>query len=126
MQPMSSNIQIPKSCQFCGKTFIAKTTVTKHCGNSCAKKAYKKRKREEKIQNAIEDTKESLQSLQTINIITPQNISQKEFLSISEVSELLGVSRWAIQRMVKRGQLTVKQIGRKKIMARNQIDNLFN
>ena len=125
MQQMSSNIHIPKTCQFCSKAFIARTTVTKYCGNSCAKKAYKKRKRDEKIQSAIDDTKENLQSLQTINIITPQNLSQKEFLSITEVSELLGVSRWTIQRMVKRGQLTVKQIGRKKIMARNQIDNLF-
>ena len=122
---MSSNIHILKTCQFCGKAFIARTTVTKYCGNSCAKKAYKKRKRDEKIQSAIDDTKENLQTLQTINIITPQNLSQKEFLSITEVSELLGVSRWTIQRMVKRGQLTVKQIGRKKIMARNQIDNLF-
>ena len=125
MQPMSSNIRIPKTCQFCGNAFVAKTTVTKYCGNSCAKKAYKKRKRDEKIQTSISETSQSLQTLQTINIINPQNLSQKEFLSISEVSELLGVSRWTIQRMVKRGQLTVRQIGRKKIMARKQIDNLF-
>ena len=46
MQQMSSNIHIPKTCQFCGKAFIARTTVTKYCGNSCAKKAYKKRKRD--------------------------------------------------------------------------------
>lgn len=124
MQPMSSNIRIPKTCQFCGNAFVAKTTVTKYCCNSCAKKAYKKRKRDEKIQTSISETSQSLQTLQTINIINPQNLSQKEFLSISEVSELLGVSRWTIQRMVKRGQLTVKQIGRKKIMARKQIDNL--
>ncbi len=123
---MSSNIHIPKTCRFCGKAFIARTTVTKYCGNSCAKKAYKKRKRNEKIQAAINDTKENLQTMQTINIITPQNISQKEFLSISEVSELLGVSRWTIQRMVKRGQLTARKIGRKKILPRVQIDNLFN
>jgi hypothetical protein len=37
---MSSNIRIEKKCFFCGATFIARTTVTKHCSNSCAKKAY--------------------------------------------------------------------------------------
>ncbi|MFL0131990.1 hypothetical protein [Tenacibaculum maritimum] len=50
---MSSNIRIEKKCFFCGTTFIARTTVTKHCSNSCAKKAYKARKRKEKIDTVM-------------------------------------------------------------------------
>jgi len=46
---MSSNIRVPKICQLCGAEFIAKTTVTKFCGDNCAKRAYKKRKREQKV-----------------------------------------------------------------------------
>uniref|UniRef100_UPI0028B10B01 hypothetical protein n=1 Tax=Sphingobacterium multivorum TaxID=28454 RepID=UPI0028B10B01 len=38
---MSSNIKIKKICQQCGQEFIARTTVTKYCGDNCAKKAYK-------------------------------------------------------------------------------------
>ncbi len=49
---MSSNIRLPKICQFCGVDFIAKTTVTKYCGDNCAQRAYKKPKREEKIKSS--------------------------------------------------------------------------
>lgn len=50
---MSSNIQIPKKCQHCGKMFVARTTVTKFCGHSCASKNYKKGAKEDKIQEAL-------------------------------------------------------------------------
>jgi hypothetical protein len=51
---MSSNLFIPKTCQHCGSAFTARTTVTKYCGDSCAKKAYKARKRQEKIQATLD------------------------------------------------------------------------
>jgi hypothetical protein len=50
---MSSNLFIPKSCKHCGKAFTARTTVTNYCGDTCAKKAYKARKRNEKIQTTL-------------------------------------------------------------------------
>lgn len=50
---MSSNIQIEQNCQFCGKRFMAKTTVTKFCSHECASRNYKKQKREEKIKRRI-------------------------------------------------------------------------
>ena len=46
---MSSNIEIERICQHCNKDFIAKTTVTRYCSDDCAKRAYKARKRAEKI-----------------------------------------------------------------------------
>ena len=48
---MSSNIRIPKICQHCGNEFIAKTTKTQYCGDNCAKRAYKARKKKAKLQN---------------------------------------------------------------------------
>ena len=93
---MSSNLRIPRTCQYCNKAFIAKTTVTKYCSDGCAKRAYKKRKRDEKVQRALAETKESLQTVQTDKPIHKNGFSSKEFLSISEVSDLLGVSRWTI------------------------------
>ena len=53
---MSSNIRVQRICQFCGKEFTARTTVTKYCSDVCAKRAYKARKRTEKVEisnNAI-------------------------------------------------------------------------
>ena len=38
---MASNIKVQKICQQCGKEFTARTTVTRCCGDACAKKAYK-------------------------------------------------------------------------------------
>ena len=37
---MSSNIQIEKVCQWCGKNFIARTTQTAYCSKRCAEHAY--------------------------------------------------------------------------------------
>jgi len=46
---MSSNIEVQRVCQLCGKKFTARTTVTKYCSDRCSKKAYKLRYRESKI-----------------------------------------------------------------------------
>ena len=55
-EAMSSNIRINRICQFCNEEFVAKTTVTKYCGDNCAKKAYKQRMRLKKLEKSDEDT----------------------------------------------------------------------
>jgi len=50
---MSSNLYIPKTCKHCGKAFTARTTVTKYCSDMCAKREYKARKRNEKVQATL-------------------------------------------------------------------------
>jgi excisionase family DNA binding protein len=121
---MSTNIHIPKNCQFCGKLFTARTTKTRYCSHSCNSKHYKQLKREEKIQESLQITKEqkSLKQVETSQVTT---ISSKEFLSVSEASELIGVSRWTIQRMIQQGRLKAVPFGRKHIIAKFQIENLF-
>ena len=52
---MSSNIQIEKVCQWCGKNFIARTTQTAYCSKRCAEHAYKDRKRKEKMERCKEE-----------------------------------------------------------------------
>ncbi|RFN60531.1 DNA-binding protein [Marixanthomonas ophiurae] len=122
---MSSNLYIPKTCQHCGNLFTARTTVTKYCGDSCAKKAYKARKRKEKVDAALQETKANQEAQDSITV-SADSLSNKDFLSITDASKLIGVSRWAIQRMIKRGQLKAVPFGRKHIVARHQIENLFN
>lgn len=119
---MSSNLLIPKTCQHCGKAFTARTTVTKYCGDTCAKRAYKARKREEKIQATL---KKDMKAKENIKAQNPEAINNKDFLSVNEVSQLIGVSRWTIQRMIKQGRLNAVPFGRKKIISRYQIENLF-
>src|SRR5690606_5659287 len=125
---MKTRIQIPKHCQLCGQAFVAQTTTTRYCGGNCAKRAYKLRKKEEKIQQALteqintaNDAKsQTLQSLQPVF-----NLKNKEFLSVQEAAELLGASRWTIQRLVQRNVLNAAKLGRRTIIQRSEIDNLF-
>ncbi|KPM46594.1 helix-turn-helix domain-containing protein [Jiulongibacter sediminis] len=118
---MSSNIQVPKICQHCGITFVARTTVTRFCSHKCSQRNYKKRAREAKVGKTLEETHEILATSSPTSE-TPLN---KEYLSMSEVAALLGVSRWTINRMLHRGQLNMKQVGRKKIIPRSQLDAFF-
>lgn len=125
---MSSNIQIPKTCTICGGIFIAKTTVTKNCSDVCRKRAYKQRVREQKIQATLSEHQTTL-SVTTKTVgrkpIQHQDLNDKQFMSINEISDLIGVSRWSIQRMLKRGELPFKQFGRKKIINRQELEKLF-
>ena len=123
---MSSNLQIPKVCQHCGNSFVARTTVTKYCGDICAKRAYKKRKRDEKVKAALEETQQNIQGLQTVQSQQSSTIHSKQFLSVQEAANLIGASRWTIQRMIQREQLKAAKFGRRTIIARTEIDNLFN
>lgn len=88
------------------------------------------RKKEEKIQHALNveisanDAKpQTLQSLQTVQ--PHLNLNTKEFLSVQEAADLLGASRWTIQRLVQRNVLSVAKLGRRTILKRSEIDNLF-
>lgn len=114
---MSSNMHIEKTCEFCGKKFIARTTVTQCCSDFCAKRNYKKRKRQEKIQESIIRENER----KPFNPV----VTQKEFLSIDETCQLIGASRWTIYRMIDKGNLKAAKLGSRTIIKRQEIDILF-
>ena len=52
---MSSNLKITKTCEWCGKEFIARTTSTSYCSHRCSNLAYKERKRQKKLQDFHEE-----------------------------------------------------------------------
>jgi len=116
---MASTIRIKKNCLHCGNEFVAKTTVTKYCGDVCAKRAYKARKREEKINGA----KKEIQEIVNTPIV---DIQAKDFLSVKEVCQLFKVSRTTVWRLTKEGKVHSAKIGRKKFITRASIDALFN
>ena len=132
---MSSTIKIPKFCNNCGNAFIAQKTTTQFCGHPCASRAYKKRKREEKVNAEFKKQQSKIVSpspvVATETLSNPiagnhTNLREKEFLSILEVATLLGASRWTIQRMIKSNRLPVAKLGSRTIIKRASIDNLFN
>lgn len=114
---MSSNIRIDKTCQFCGNKFVAKTTVTQFCSDNCAKRAYKVRIRDKKIQEAIKE--------ESTSAFYNPVLSQKEFLSIKETAQLMGASRWTIYRLIENGKLKATKLRRRTILRREDINELF-
>lgn len=115
---MSSNIELLKICQHCNNEFIAKTTVTQFCSQKCASRNYKKRKRDVKIKKATPIILNNTEFNQS-------QLKQKEFLSIVEVCALIGASRMTIYRQIKSGKIKATKIGRRTIIKRSEIDNLF-
>ena len=115
---MSSNIRVKRICEYCEMEFTAKTTVTKYCGDTCAKRAYKARKRTAKISESKKETKQK--------IIKPiLELKAKEFLSIPEASQLLGVSKRTIYRLLQKGELSKGKLGSRTILRRIDINRIF-
>jgi len=116
---MTSNIRVQKVCQYCGKVFIARTTVTQYCSTDCGKKAYKARKRKKKIQTS---------NLEFHVQITEQyeTLQKKDFLTVPEASKLLNCSKKTLYRLVNTGRIKSQNLSeRKTLIRRVDIDSLF-
>jgi len=117
---MSSNIQVQRICQHCGKEFTAKTTVTQYCGDHCAKRAYKARLKTAKIEASNKETRRKKN--QPI-----EELKSREFLSVTQVSKLIGCSRQNVYNLINSGKLTATNILEKKtIVKRADLDKLFD
>ena len=115
---MSSNIKIKRVCQLCGKDFIARTTSTQYCGAVCSKKAYKLRKRAERIEASNNEMKLVKSGIEAIK--------QKEFLTVRDASTLLNCSRRAVYYFIENGDLKATNLAeRKTLIKRSEIDKLF-
>jgi excisionase family DNA binding protein len=115
---MSSNIKINRVCQLCGKDFIARTTSTQYCGSVCSKKAYKERKRAERIEASNTETANQKSGIEAIK--------KKEFLTVRDASILLDCSRRTIYYLIENGTLKSKNISQRLTrIDRAEIDKLF-
>lgn len=119
---MSSHIEIIRHCLYCGNAFSAKTLVTRYCSHTCNSRHYKQIKREEKLDAFKEEQAQKPKtSVQTFHIV----LQQKEFLSIEETAALIGASRRTIFRLIASNQIKVSKVGRRSIIKRSEIDQLF-
>jgi excisionase family DNA binding protein len=117
---MSSNIEIQKICQLCGKQFTAKKTVTKYCSPLCTKRAYKKRMRDAKIENANKETQKILNK-------PIEQLKEKEFLTVREVSVLLNCSVRSVYYSIEAGSIKAINLGQRITrIKRSEIDILFS
>ncbi len=117
---MASNIRLERICQYCGRQFTAKTTVTQYCGETCSKRGYKQKKRNERIQV-------SNQEVAKIKSKPIDDIKAKEFLTVRDVAKLLNSSRQAVYDMIEKGTLKAVNLSeRKTLIKRSEIDKIFN
>ncbi|WP_171037806.1 helix-turn-helix domain-containing protein [Dyadobacter luticola] len=123
---MSSNIKIKRICEHCGKEFTAKTTVTRFCGDDCAKRNYKLRKKNIKQQRMEEKINESNKHTQLVRDKPKVQVLEKEFLTVKDAAVLLACSTKAIHLMIASGKLNAINLGvRKTRILKSEILNLF-
>lgn len=116
---MSSNIRITRICQFCGESFTARTTVTKFCSHRCSARAYKQRQRAKQTEKSVSETVKYIS-------IEKTKLQSKEFLSINETAELLNLSRRVVSNAVNSEKLKAVRFGRRVVIRRKDIDELFS
>ena len=122
---MSSTFQLPKKCEYCKKVFLAKTTKTRYCDKKCNSRHYKQIKKEEKINASMNQDFAKVQSQQSLQTIDP-TLDSREYLSVKEACQLLGASRWTIYRLISSETIKSAKLGRKTIIPKSEIQNLFN
>ena len=116
---MSSNIQVQRICRHCGKEFTAHTTVTQYCGDDCAKRAYKVRQRESKINDSNRETF-------VVKTKPFDTLKSKEFLTVRDLSVLFSCSVRTAYRLINNGNIKAVNISeRKTLIKRSEIDRLF-
>ena len=115
---MTSHIRVQRICRQCGSEFTAKTTFTQYCGDVCAKRAYKVRSRQAKIEHSEAETT-------AIRNKPLAELQAKEFLSIAETCALLGLSRRTVFRLLQSGRIPSAKFGRRTIIKRASLEALF-
>jgi excisionase family DNA binding protein len=116
---MSSKMDISKVCEYCGAIFTAHTAVTRFCSHKCASRAYKSRRREEKLTAVSIDTERKIKEKSIESIVN------KPMLTITETATYIGVSRPTIYSYLKNKELKSVQLGGKRFIRRSDIDKLF-
>jgi len=116
---MSSNIRVNRVCQFCGKEFEARTTVTKTCSDYCAKRLYKQNQKAAKIEKS---------NSKTVSIRSKplEDLKSKEFLTVKDLAMLLNCSRRTAYYLISNGSIKAVNLAKRKtLIKRSEIDKLF-
>ncbi len=116
---MSLNIRVNKVCEFCKQDFEARKTTSKTCSDNCAKRLYKERLKNSKMQSVKIDT-------EAVKVKPIEDLKAKEFLSITDTCFVLGISRRTIYRMIERKEIKAGKAGKRTLIRRTELDKLFN
>jgi excisionase family DNA binding protein len=108
-----SKLKIPKICEHCGKSFEAKTVITRFCSKDCGYKADRARKK-----NARKEVKK-----QELIAKIPSN---RPYISVAEAVLLFNISRDTIYRLVRSGKIPAVNLGKRLTrISRTHIETMF-
>ena len=116
---MSSNIKVKRICVYCSSEFVAQTTSTKYCSKKCNSAHYKAKVRAKKVERSnIETTQKKHKTI--------QDVQAKEFLSVKDVSFLLGCSVRSTYRLIDNGTLKAVNLAERMTrINRTEVDKLL-
>lgn len=99
-----SKLKIPKICQFCKQPFEAKTMYTVYCSKECANKADKQKQKEKQSEDRFQ--REVAEKTAIIS-----EILSRPYISVAEATQLFGISRNTIHRLIKKGKIPARNMG---------------
>ena len=112
----ASKIPIKKVCEHCKQEFVAWKTTTKYCSHQCNSRAYKSKRREERVQRTEVNEQEK----------KVKDLIDKPYLSIAEAGRLLGISRHTIYRYIYSGRLRAYNMSSQRtIVKREDIEQML-
>ena len=119
-------MRIKKVCQHCGEVFTAQTTITKYCSLQCAQRAYKKRVKEGKIDDATKKTREDL-LVQRQPLGNSAGIQvMKELVNIKELSVITSLSERTLFRLIKDKKFPKMKVGKRLVFNKDAVVNYLN
>jgi excisionase family DNA binding protein len=111
-----AKIEYNKVCKYCGKTFIALTSTTKYCGHTCANRANKEEKRQERLRTDSEEIKER----------NRQKMLSQENFSLTDAATLLDISRPTLYKLLDDRGVELLRISKRTIrVKKSDLLNLY-
>lgn len=107
--------------------FEAQKVTTLFCSHKCNSANYKLRKKLEKISEVGKEITQPQPFKPKVSALSRAMLQDKDFLSVKEISVLLGCSRQTVYTLINTGKIQATNLNKKKtLIKRSNIDKLFN
>ncbi|TFH95235.1 helix-turn-helix domain-containing protein [Porphyromonas levii] len=112
-----SKIPIKKICEHCGAEFTAQKVSTRFYSHTCASRAYKARKRVERVKKTEVETQRVIQEQPVAHL------KDRPYLSVAETAALLGLTVQGVYKQIYSGRLRASKLSsRLTLIRREDID----
>lgn len=123
-----------KICNYCQKEFIAQTRVTQFCGNDCAKRAYKLKKRlgaddyfndQETMKRLLYKINITLENIEEVLGKLPKHLIKdikRDYLTTEEFCDILNIHQRTLRRWINSNQIETIRQGKQILIKSSEIE----